>query len=166
MVQRGSRVTCFKLSSESQWPASIDVPVMGQGYTCIYGCQLPHFQAVTLNPGNLNQIIPTTRPSFIPQMNPCSQRGALSACHLYRTSLSRIYDFLLLKSRILLRHPLCSSIYRLSLLSLFPPAGLLHRPTPSTHTHTHAHTHTNMSQPWYARHAYATQKMISIHSVG
>lgn len=28
------------------------------------------------------------------------------------------------------------------------------------------HTHTNMSQPWYVRHANATQRMISSHSVG
>lgn len=27
-------------------------------------------------------------------------------------------------------------------------------------------THTTMSQPWYVRYAYATQRMISIHSVG
>lgn len=32
-------------------------------------------------------------------------------------------------------------------------------------THAHTHTHTNMSEQWYARHAYATQRMISIHSV-
>lgn len=67
-------VVCFKLSYESRWTASADGPAMGQGPTCIHICQLPHFQAVTLDSGNLNQIIPsfpTERPSFIPHMNPC-----------------------------------------------------------------------------------------------
>ena len=54
----GSGVICFKLSYESQRTASTDGPVMGQGHTCIYVRQLPHFQAVTLDSGNVNQVIP------------------------------------------------------------------------------------------------------------
>lgn len=70
-----SGVICFKLSYESQWTASIDWPVIGQGHTCIYvnaSCRI--FKPLLLILGEMNQTIPsfpTTRPSFIPLMNPC-----------------------------------------------------------------------------------------------
>lgn len=130
-------------------------------------CQLPHFQAVTLNfggnepndpffPNNKALIYPTDEPMLTKRRSVC---------------LSSLKDFI----KWNLRFPLINvqysseaSLYGFICLSHFTILPLL--PPIRWHTDrplsTHTHTHTDMSQQWYARHAYATQRMISIHSVG
>lgn len=159
VIQRGQR------SDLLSWVMRAPI-VMGRGHTCTFICQLPHFQAVTLNSGNLNRI----SLSF-PLEGPCLSRrwthvNKMQLCLLVIfTGLCLIVWNLRVPfiKVVIWGIPLCLSF------SLFLSVVVSTGSDRAQNIPLRAcslHTHTNMSQSWYARHAYAIQRRISIHSVG